>query len=69
MECNDVMLQLTGYSREEMHRVNLRDIYKNPEQRARLLEGLQANGFVRDFEVALKRKSSPPYYASLSVQM
>jgi len=67
LECNDVMLRLTGRSRAEILQVNLKDTYGNPEERARLLDRLQADGFVRDFEVTLKRKSGPPYYASLSI--
>jgi PAS domain S-box-containing protein len=64
---NDAMLQMTGYSEVELRQINLRNIYQNPEERVLLLKQLQTNGFVRDFEVTLKRKDGTPYYASLTV--
>ena len=67
LECNDVMLQMTGYSEVELLQVNLRDTYQNPEEHALLLKRLQTDGCVHDFEVELKRKDGTPYYASLTI--
>jgi PAS domain S-box-containing protein len=64
---NDAMLEMTGYSGAELGQINLRDTYRNPEERVLLLKRLQADGFVRDFEVELKRKDDTPYYASLTL--
>jgi len=64
---NDTICQMTGYSGAELKQINLRDLYQNPEERALLLRQLQRDGFVRNFEVALKRKDGTPYYASLTI--
>ncbi len=67
LEFNDVMLQMTGYSGAEFRQVNLSDTYQNPEEHALLLKRLQTEGFVRNFEVELKRKDGIPYYACLAI--
>lgn len=67
LECNDVMLQMTGYSGAELLQVNLRDTYQNPGEHALLLKRLQTDGCVSNFEVGLKRKDGTPYYASLTI--
>ncbi|MFZ2071611.1 MAG: ATP-binding protein [Halobacteriota archaeon] len=64
-ECNDLMLQMTGYSEVDLRHVNLRETYQNPEEYAALLKQLQTDGFVRDFEAQLKRKDGTPYYAAM----
>lgn len=67
LECNDAMLQMTGYSLEEFKQINLADTYQEPRSRQMLLRRLQKDGFVRDFEVQLKRKDGATYYASLTI--
>jgi len=67
LECNKAMLQMTGYSLEEFKQINLADTYQEPRSRQMLLRRLQKDGFVRDFEVQLKRKDGATYYASLTI--
>ena len=67
LACNDAICQMTGYSGAELGQINLREIYRNPKEWALLLKQLQADGYVRGFEVALKRKDGIPYYASLTI--
>jgi PAS domain S-box-containing protein len=67
LACNDFMLKMTGYSEAEIKQINLIDTYQHPEDRARLLNQLQKEGFVCNFEVVLKRKDGTPYYASLNI--
>jgi len=69
LEFNDVMLQMTGYSGAELMQVNLMDTYQNLEDHALLLKRLQTDGFVRDFEVQLKRKDGTLYYASQTITL
>jgi len=64
---NDTMLQMTGFSEEEIKEIRLADTYVEPENRAVLLERLRTDGFVRSFEVGLKRKDGTHYLASLTV--
>jgi PAS domain S-box-containing protein len=67
LECNDAMVEMTGYSREEFEQMHLGDIYENPEERTHLLNQLQKTGIVRDFEVHLKHKDGSSYCASLTM--
>ena len=64
---NRAIGQMVGYSSAELGQINLRDTYQDPEPRTALLQKLETDGHVRDFEVALKRRDGTPYYANLSV--
>ncbi|MBU7046711.1 MAG: PAS domain S-box protein [Theionarchaea archaeon] len=67
LECNEAMVEMSGYSREEFEQINLESTYENPEERTRLLNQLQETGVIRDFEVHLKRKDGSLYCASLTM--
>jgi len=67
LDCNDAVLQMTGYSHAEIRQVNLKDIYKNPEEHASLLKQLQTDGIVNDFEAQFKRKDGTTYWVSLTI--
>jgi len=64
---NAAMCQMTGYSGEELKQINLKDTYRNLEDRTLLLECQKKEGSVRNFEVELKRKDGAPYWASLNI--
>jgi two-component system, cell cycle sensor histidine kinase and response regulator CckA len=59
LNVNDSFLRLFGFSREEMigRTTTELGIWRSPEDRGRLLEDLETNGFARDVEVALQAKS------------
>ena len=67
LDCNAAMLQITGYSKGEIRKINVRDTYENPEQRTLLLKRLQKGEVIQDFEVKLKRKDGTVYHASLTI--
>jgi PAS domain S-box-containing protein len=64
---NHPATQITGYSATELKKINLRDIYLNPDDRSLLLKRFRKEGFVREQEVILKRKDGTSYYASLNI--
>ncbi|GAJ14123.1 unnamed protein product, partial [marine sediment metagenome] len=64
---NDAVLQMTGYSDAEMRQVNLKNFYKNSEERVSLLKQLQTEGIINDFEVQLKHKDGTTYWSSLTI--
>jgi len=64
---NPSMLELTGYTLEELQTTKLGITYVDPDERKRLLEALQQLGRVRDWEVRLKRKDGTVYCALLNV--
>lgn len=67
LDSNQRMLNATGYSLEEIKTISLGDTYVNTKDRKKLLEALQESGYIRDFEVQLKRKDGTPYYSLLDV--
>jgi PAS domain S-box-containing protein len=66
---NEAMHEMTGYSESEFEQVSLAGTYQHPQERDLLLERLRADGFVRDFEVRLRRKDGTIYHASLTVTL
>ena len=59
VEVNDVFLKLFGYAREEIIGKNPLDlgIWTNPEDRVKVVEILQREGRVKDFETRFRWKS------------
>ncbi len=61
IDINQAGLDLFGYeSREEMMKIHGRDVFLNPENRKRFRDEILKEGFVKDFEVKLKRKDGTP---------
>jgi PAS domain S-box-containing protein/putative nucleotidyltransferase with HDIG domain len=54
---NQAMLDLFGYSKEEMLRMHVRDIYFNPTDRDKFQEIITKNLFVKDYSVKLHKKN------------
>ncbi|HLF75829.1 MAG TPA: PAS domain S-box protein [Anaerolineales bacterium] len=71
LDVNDGFLRMSGYSRQEAlgHSAEELHIWKDPNQRRRMVELLQANGQVRDFETILIRKSGEQVNCLLSVEL
>jgi len=60
------LYRLTGYSPEELIGKPVTTIYVNPESRKDLLDEIVKNGFVRDYEVLLRKRDGIRTPASLS---
>jgi len=67
VDMNPAMQAITGYSREDIGKVNVIDAYSNPEQRKKLLESLKQYGHAQDFLVRKRRKDGILYDALLYV--
>ena len=64
---NKAMLEIMGYSLDEVRNINLADTYVNVDDRRRLLQALNQYGRVKDYHVRLKRKDGTPYDAILNI--
>ena len=64
---NKAMETITGYSLEELKKINLADTYENPEDRRALLEAINRYGSVVDYPVRLKRKDGTLYDVLLTI--
>lgn len=56
MDFNDATTDLFGYTAEEMESLNVKDLYLNPFERVKFRKEIEDHGFVRDFELKLRRK-------------
>ena len=56
VDVNQATLDLLGYTRAEMMRLNAQDTYVDPADRPRFQQAIEQAGSVRDFEVKLKKK-------------
>ena len=60
-EVNQAGVNLLGYgSKEELTQAYARDTYFDPEDQKRLVKRVREEGFVKDFEVKLRRKDGSP---------
>jgi PAS domain S-box-containing protein len=63
IEVNQAGVEMFGYKdKSELVGLDVRETYLNPEERKRFREAVEANGFVKDFEVKLKRKDGSPLF-------
>ncbi len=60
IDVNQEMLNMTGYTREEYFRLNAGDLYVDPASRREYLSQLERDTFVRDYEIAFKKKDGTP---------
>ncbi|HET9982563.1 MAG TPA: bifunctional diguanylate cyclase/phosphodiesterase [Longimicrobiales bacterium] len=56
LEINQAAVELFGYAREELLELNAVVLYTAAEDRDRFIEEVGSKGFVRDFELRLRRK-------------
>ncbi len=69
IDCNTNMLEMTGFTLEELKSVDIGSTYVDPDERKFLVKTLQETGRVRDREVRLKRKDGTIYHALLSADL
>jgi two-component system, NtrC family, sensor kinase len=57
IDCNQAAVELFGYeSRDELMKVGIPDLYENPDDRKRHTQLIEQQGFIKDFEVNLRKK-------------
>ncbi|MDD1674986.1 MAG: PAS domain S-box protein, partial [Methanomicrobiales archaeon] len=56
LDFNDALLGMIGNSREEILKINVPDLYKNPEDRKKHTQIIEAQGFIKEYPVDLRRK-------------
>jgi len=66
LEINQSGLELFGYTREEIKEITAGDVYTNPDDRLLFVKELESNGFVRDYELKLKKRDGTPIDCLLS---
>lgn len=67
IDANSNMQTITGYSKEELKKINSFDMYEKPEQRKALLQAIKRRGGVVGFSARLKRKDGASVDALLNV--
>lgn len=60
IDFNKAAVELFGYTEEEMQGINVKSLYLNPFERVKFKREIEGQGFLRDFELKLKRKDGSP---------
>jgi PAS domain S-box-containing protein len=64
---NSAMLEIIGYTLDEVRLINIADTYEDVEDRRRLLQALNQYGRVTDYRVRMRRKDGSFYDAILNI--
>jgi PAS domain S-box-containing protein len=57
IDTNDAGREFFGYSSEELSTITMLDLYPNPEDRRKIINGIIESGYVTNLETKLKKKS------------
>ncbi|HEC76392.1 MAG TPA: PAS domain S-box protein [Thermoplasmatales archaeon] len=67
IEANPAIIKMFGYDKkEDFLKINVSDLYQNPEDRKKFNEKILKNGFVRDEELKLKKRDGTPIWGSVT---
>jgi diguanylate cyclase (GGDEF)-like protein/PAS domain S-box-containing protein len=69
VEVNQALVDLLGYSREELLTGGARDLYQDPPDRQRFREAIDRSGSVRDYETRLIRRNGEAIDALVSASV
>ncbi|WP_420130279.1 PAS domain S-box protein [Longimicrobium sp.] len=69
VEVNQALVEMFGYTREELLAGTSGDLYVNPAERQRFRDEITRAGFVRDYEVRLLRRGGEPIDALVSASV
>jgi PAS domain S-box-containing protein len=69
VDCNEAMQMILGYSLEELKKINVVDLYVNPEERKPLIEKIKRKGIATGFTAKLKRKDGTAFDVELNVAL
>jgi PAS domain S-box-containing protein len=64
---NKAYEELLGYTLKELNHLNASELWRNPEDRRKMIDAVRSEGLLMDYEVELKRKDGTPFWATLSV--
>ena len=66
---NDTLEELLGYTYDELKALGIPGTYADPNERIKLLETLEKDGKIRDYEVKLKKKNGTIFNALLNIDI
>ncbi|HEX2059879.1 MAG TPA: EAL domain-containing protein, partial [Thermoanaerobaculia bacterium] len=70
LDCNDALAEMLGYDdKEELLRLNARDLYFDPSERDQFLHAVAEHGGMRSVETCLRRKDGRPVWLLESVHL
>ncbi|MBD3168600.1 MAG: PAS domain S-box protein [candidate division Zixibacteria bacterium] len=64
---NQPLIELMGMDNKDVLGEKTTDYYHDPSERAKVLKALKEHGFVKNFELRLKKTDGTPFYALLSL--
>jgi PAS domain S-box-containing protein len=69
LDSNDAMVELTGYTAEDLNNAGVNSIYADPSVRSKIIKTLQEEGKLHDYDVTLRRKDNSEFFGSVSFDL
>ncbi len=69
VDVNQSFLDLFGYTREEIMKLNIKDTYVDLDERFRFQKEIEQKGFIRKFEVKLRKKDRTEVHCMISASV
>ncbi|MFL5539179.1 MAG: PAS domain S-box protein [Longimicrobiaceae bacterium] len=69
LSANQAMLEMFGIERGELPSLRLADLYYDPSDRQRFRDEIFRTGYVRDYELRLKRRDGTPVHCLISATL
>lgn len=69
IDLNRSGLELFGYTRDEILDINIKKIYANPRDRKVFQQAIEKLGFVKDYELELRKKDGTRIYCKLNASI
>jgi PAS domain S-box-containing protein len=66
VDFNNAILDLFGYTKDEMMRLNTKNLYAHPKNRLRFQREIEKKGSVREYEVEFSKKDGTKIYCLLT---
>ena len=70
LQANRAMVKIFGYdSIDEFMKIQVSDLYQDPEERKLFVEEISRNGFVKDRELLLRKRDGTPIWVSVTANV
>ena len=66
IDVNQALVELSGYTREELNNLNVVEFYVNPSDRAKFQREIERKGSVKDYEVKYRKKDGTEFNCFLT---
>ena len=66
---NKAYEKMFGYTLEELNRLPASELWRNPEDRSKMIDAVRKTGILQEYEAELKRKDGTPFWTSITLNL